>query len=392
MKVLIIGGTWDEKGGKPSKIMQSLTNCLSDCSIINGGHYNHLEKIIQFEKSEFIEGYEVIIWAAHVPNHLPKVRDIKQHWPHKMLVTTKRNIDNQYDFNDLIAHALNLKSNLFIEIGSDGQRLRFRVADPLGNIWSSKLQKEWYYDLNTMSNEVLIPRLEFLQSVTRKSTNMILEAGPSLEVIEEDKVFVDKVRNLATEFDRLINPSPQSTRFLGNASFRCTKGGFPSMRKGEYIFVSPRNMDKGKITPDYFVATYMDKEGNIFYWGPQKPSVDTPIQLYLYSMLPNINYMIHSHTYVELTDKNKPRSGSYRESVVNHTEKMIPCGGLEERDEIYKAMCFGADNNKIRTGAINLVGHGSIIMGKRVEDLNGYTFVKRELPEILIVERGEIDE
>ena len=41
------------------------------------------------------------------------------------------------------------------------------------------------------------------------------------------------------------------------------------------------------------------------------------------------------------------------------------------------------DTNETRYG-FNLVGHGCIIMGQTVDDLKGFTFIKRPMPEKLL--------
>ena len=85
--------------------------------------------------------------------------------------------------------------------------------------------------------------------------------------------------------------------------------------------MSRRNVDKRYIEQEAFVPCYMDDTGNVLYYGPYKPSVDTPIQVRLYKYFPRINYMLHSHVYV----KGAP-----------FTSKAIPCGGIQEVTEIMR--------------------------------------------------------
>lgn len=106
------------------------------------------------------------------------------------------------------------------------------------------------------------------------------------------------------------------------------------------------------------------KKDQVYYFGDAKPSVDTPVQLRLYRLFPNINYMIHAHCYV--------KDGFF-------TNTPIPCGGLEEVEEITRIVY---DTNETRY-AFNLIGHGCIIMGQTVKDLKSFTFIKRPMPEKL---------
>ena len=93
--------------------------------------------------------------------------------------------------------------------------------------------------------------------------------------------------------------------------------------------------------------------------------MDTPIQARLYRELPNINYMIHAHVYF----KQAP-----------FTRSMVPCGGLEEVDEI---MFVIGDDKEEDFYAINLIGHGCIIMANRVEQLRNISYISRVMPERL---------
>ncbi len=109
----------------------------------------------------------------------------------------------------------------------------------------------------------------------------------------------------------------------------------------------------------------MDENENIYYYGQNKPSVDTPIQLRLYKILPDVNYMLHAHVYI----KDAP-----------FTETPIPCGGLEEVEEIMKALKKIGKTSNI---SINLIGHGSIILAKDLSYMKDINYIQRPIPEIL---------
>ena len=133
------------------------------------------------------------------------------------------------------------------------------------------------------------------------------------------------------------------TRFLGNSSFRCQRG-FPSFRGNkDIIFVSRRNVDKRFIDKDHFVGSVLLEDGSVGYYGEYKPSVDTPIQLRLYNLLPKINFMIHSHCYI---------------NAAPFTKTPVPCGAVEEVDEIMEIIGQGRSQPFY---AINLIGHGLLL-------------------------------
>ena len=369
-KILFVGGSWDLNGGKKSKIVDEFAKHLPNATVYNGGDYNDLNKIL-----ESCTNYDTVIWWANVPNELPKIRNVKDINYKTMLVSSKRNIDNKYSFQDLLQRSFALKSNLTIEFSKNDNKYNMRLFDPLGNVWYEGL------DIKECS-KALLERLAFIKSITRESTisseenigalawffNMFKEEmykSDNNPEIPEKKEFLNIVRDYAYKFAEATFQTKDVKRFLGNASFRCPKG-FPSFRDGKYIFVSKRNVNKEFIGINEFVPVYIE-DGKIYYCGNNKPSVDTPIQAKLYNLLPNINYMIHSHCYID---------------GAPYTEKSLPCGAVEEVDEIKDLIKEYYDNDYNRNFyLINLLGHGSIMMSKNPEQLKNIQMVGRELPE-----------
>ena len=250
-----------------------------------------------------------------------------------------------------------------------------RLFDPLGN--------EWYDGLDIEKcAKAILDRLKIIKNITREKTikseenfenistffksdlNQIYKSNDN-PVIPIKNDFLSIVKNYAYVFAKEMVQKKDVKRFLGNASFRCPKG-FPSFKEGKYIFVSKRNVNKEFIGINEFVPVYLENE-KIYYCGDNKPSVDTPIQVRLYSLLPNINYMIHSHCYI----KNAP-----------FTKNALPCGAVEEVKEIVDVLknYYNNDLNK-DFYLINLVGHGSIMMSNKIEQLKNIDMIGRKLPE-----------
>lgn len=345
---LIVGGTFDEKGGKPSGLVEKFSKDLHNIKVINGGYYSSIGNIID---SIGTEGYEYVIWWANIPNHLPKVRDIKSKYPHIMLVTSKRN-NKEYSKQEIIARALRDKANLIVEFDTTEDPFRMRVSDPLGNVFYNGKNLE---EMQTR----LLARIIFLKGgVTRRNT---YSSGKEPSGVKVNEKFLEIVKGFASRFHELINPM-ETTRFLGNASqrFRCERG-FPSQRLDDNrILVSRRNVRKESLQSSEFVEVY-EEDGKLYFNGGYKPSVDTPIQFELYKRLPNINYMIHSHVYV----KGAPC-----------TRMILPCGALEEIDEIMEVVNkYGFSENF----CINLKGHGCTIFAKDLEYFDKIEFVERIL-------------
>lgn len=352
-KILFVGGNWDLFDGKKSKIVELFANELPNADVFNGGNYNKLNEILNS-----CINYDIVLWWANVPNDLTKIRNVKEINYKAMLVSSKRN-NGEYSFEDLLQRSLELKANLTIEFSKVQDIYSMRLFDPLGNLW---------YEGTSINDcaQSMMDRLSFLQTITREPT---IHSEETIENLNFDfsynKKFLSIVRDYANIFAKAIFNTTDVKRFLGNCSFRCPKG-FPSFRYGDYIFVSRRNVNKEFISEDDFVPVYM-KDGKIYYIGNNKPSVDTPIQIRLYQNLKNINFMIHSHCYI----KDAP-----------FTNKSIPCGAIEEVQEIFDAIKKYYDNDFSRDFYVfNLIGHGSIMMSSCPRQIEHLGIIGRELPE-----------
>lgn len=375
--VLIVGGTFDSTGtGHSSGLIRKLSSAirgnLSDTYDVieyNGGNYEELSSIMQTE----VPRANFVFWFANVDNTLPKIRNVKEINPKTILVTSKRNDDYKYSIAELINRALGSKSNLLFEFSKQRNGMfNIRIIDPLGCLW---------YDGTNIVDAVVssIDRLIFLRSITRQSSihdddanNLIAKMyhDGKFNSAPSEQEFINVVHQHADIFHTMV-PHVPTERMLGNCSFvpdkyRCTKG-FPSARVGNTVLVSRRNVNKETLSLDDFVPTVLSKDGELYYYGDNKPSVDTPIQVRLYSALPNINRMIHSHCYI----KGAP-----------FTSVCVPCGGLEEVGEVLRVI--DETSNRYQSHyKINLIGHGSIMMSKDVDGLRNVEYYARPIPEVI---------
>jgi hypothetical protein len=359
--ILLVGGTFDDNGGKNSHYFNNLATAISViCNnpdnppyIFNGGHYTVLELLLsKLNKTDF----KYIFWFADVPNDKPKLlSQVKEKWPKAILVTSKRNDDDKYTLFDLVFRALNVKANLIVEFKKNtDNKIAASVYDPLGNIFCKEQP-----NISVLA-DTLMKRLDFLGSMTRQGS---VCDGPALPVPNKEDFF-SLVREYAEVYHNIIHGA-NTSRMLGNVSFRCEKG-FPSFRDGEVVYVSKRNMDKRMIGVEGFVAIDLDDAEQVRYCGDVKPSVDAPVQTALYRKYPWINYMLHSHVYI----KDAP-----------FTKKNVPCGAMEEVDEIVEVI----ENSNCKSIRINLIGHGSLVLSNKVEDLIGIPYIPRTYPEPIIL-------
>ena len=136
-KVLIVGGTFDNEGGRPSSLIGNLITCFHDDAVfnitsVNGGFVGDLHNEILPAVADF----DVVLWFANVPNDEDKLRDVKSINPKAILVTSKRNDNNKYTFAELISRALAIKANLTVEFSKQPDWLfNMMLFDPLGNVF-----------------------------------------------------------------------------------------------------------------------------------------------------------------------------------------------------------------------------------------------------------------
>lgn len=380
-KVLIVGGTFDKEGGRPSKLINSMYNEIASVNgyeviIYNGGLVSDLHNYIL----PSVVDYQIVMWFANVSNEEDKLRDVKALNPKCILITSKRNDDNKYTFAELISRALAIKANLTIEFSKHDDKFNMMLFDPLGNV---------FYDGFTVSQLCyqMMRRISQLLHFTRVPT--VQETELSTPEVPEETEFFKFAHNCAEIFHNLIRPAKGTERFLGNMSFRC-QNGFPSFRgENGIIYVSRRNVDKSDINASNFVPTFLTEDNTTKYFGDYKPSVDTPVQLRLYKLFPWANYMLHAHCYVDTT--------GIPDAMMLRAKEPIPCGAIEEVGAIYKTV-FDNLQPGVRTVAmfnkyaprllaINLKGHGCILIAKDVEifkELQKHKdncFVQRPIPE-----------
>lgn len=360
-KFILVGGTFDNKGGKESGYIKKFEEefrkikSLRECFVCyNGGHIRTIKEIVNsFEILDFLNDKNILMWFPNIPNSEDKI-DIKSIYPKLFLVSSKRNND-EYGIQELLQRALKSKSNLFLTFSkSDKNTVNARIYDPLGNL---------YEESSNISQivEKLYSRINNITSYTRKSLSQSDYIKPTItisDIFEFEKI----IQNFGDKFHELIYGKTKIDRFLGNASFRCAFG-FPSVKLDKSVILcSPRNIDKRKLKIKDFV--YINE---YYRHGDIKPSVDAPIHIELYDNFKELNYIIHSHVYI----KGAP-----------FTKKIIPCGCLEEFNEIIE-ICRDKDyqDYKIKNKQINLLGHGSIILAKELQDFENIEFEARPMPE-----------
>lgn len=355
--ILFVGGRFDKDGGRPSGFISRLrAACWPEVEIElhNGGTLSDLEILIGK-----CHAYRAVWWMPDIDNTEPKlVGTLKDACPKSVLVISKNNRSDKYEYHELFSRMLKARANMMLEIRGDKPPFTASVLDPLGNAYivgESNIR---------LIADALLGRTMELLSFRRMGSVSI---GPAQDIPDTPEVqrFIQIMRGYAETFHDLVHGANPS-RFLGNASFRCTKGGFPAFRvDNEVFYVSRRNLDKRELATDGFVAARLAPTKSVEYFGDAKPSVDAPIQREIFRLYPSVRFMLHAHVYVE---------------GAPFTTSCVPCGAMDEVSEII-GILGGQDIPTDREIPINLLGHGCLILSHDPEHLAGQKFIARPVPE-----------
>lgn len=332
MYTVVVGGNFGDQP-KESSVAKQIAEKLNASICVNGGEIQLLHT------TAHMVGYDLMIWGANVDNGVEKI------YPHKptgaVLICTKI-LREDKNFGDAVSRIYAMSANAVIAIDSSSKPFKFTLIDALGNNWCSTT------DIGELITGIMELYSWTIGSVRVKTIQIELPKrfidtasyGTLDDVCAIVKIIADKVEN------------ERGGRYFGNVSTRCAKL-FPSVKLkcSTLALVSARNTPKDRLTKEDFVYAQL-KTGQIFYEGEKKPSVDTPVQLQLYNLLPNINFMIHGHAYIE---------------NAAFTKHYYPCGDLRELDVI-RAML----TPDVESFAINLKNHGFLIGAKSILELKRY--------------------
>lgn len=385
LNILIVGGTWNDKDGKPSGVVNKIHNAvetylhnkttLHNVTSYNGGDYGKLLKILNMTPE-----FDIIFWLPNIVDvDKAPIRDVKSVAPFSMLVTSVRNDNEKYTFEDMIQNALAIKANLCFEFAKvTDKTFKMRVFDPLACLWYKGT------DINEAVASAMT-RLEYLKSLTRKPTKRDDNRDVNVEFNETDRRFLEFVRKSAEKFHEIMELPLNVKRFVGNAGVRfknptrCMKG-FPAIRYGDIIMMSRRNVNKENISEQDFVPVFKIND-NICYKGENKPSVDTPTQIELFKNLPNIKYILHGHCYIN--DNTRSNKFDTEPQIPRMTAHAVACGAIEEVQEIVTAIDKYYPSRNEEFYALNLKGHGCILMMSEntLEQAENISYSARPMPE-----------
>lgn len=333
METMIVGGNFGNPP-KESGIVGKLTEGVlrladeSDVTVIfNGGTLEQLPHNIDSD---------LIIWMPNISNETEKNYPVKKKGA--VLICSKV-MREGYRRQDAVARIFKMHGNAVIAIYDlpDGRK-SFKLIDALNNIhWEGD-------DIEGLAHAIK-EFYKWTKSAVRIGT--IRDDSPVVKhtVFRPDGAF--ELLELNDKLAKFIQTSCDD-RFFGNLSTRCQKL-FPSEKDFPGIYVSPRNCDKEKLCVYDMVYVTPDMR----YSGDNKPSVDTPVQMRIYQVNPDVRYMIHGHAFITRED-------------VPETSRYYLCGDVREADDVlYNIM----DTDVRKYGAINLKNHGFLLYSDTLENM-----------------------
>jgi len=116
MKILMVGGTFNNEGGRASGYFAKLTMAIVEsvgvgATIINGGTYQSLVDTV-----EQTPNVTHLFWFADVPNDLPKLLPgLRERNPDMMLFTSKNNRQQKYSRAQLVQRLIDAQGQYLIE-------------------------------------------------------------------------------------------------------------------------------------------------------------------------------------------------------------------------------------------------------------------------------------
>lgn len=341
--ISIVGGDFNNDGGRASSVVHKLTYALEANHVFNGGYIDNLPEKLHSDLN---------IWMVNVSNEEKKEYPKKKAGSCLIVSKVVRSIEGEHKFFQPLTRIFRMNANavIAIEKNPDSGEFIFSLVDALGNIWVTT-------DSIIRLADTILNFYFWSSKQVRKSSEQAL-VTPHSKYVENLDDFLWLVRKNAQNI-----MTKQGDRFFGNCSTRCMST-FPSSRLTNGCMVSGRNSSKEGITVADMVYAWSDGDDTVIqYCGDRKPSVDTPVQLALYQALPKINYMIHGHAFYD--GLGFPTTAHY-----------CPCGDMREVDEILNIVSGNASGF-----VINLKGHGFLIGASTLDTLSG--IVDRHTPTMI---------
>lgn len=135
MKTLILGGVFNDEGGRPSGYIRQLGEALSrlggtDITVLNGGYYTDLETYLIS-----LPAYAWVYWMGDIPNDKPKiVNTIHTKAPQCRMIISKNNRTHKYTHSDLMGRMYAARADGLIEFTNKDNAIAATFHPPSGTV------------------------------------------------------------------------------------------------------------------------------------------------------------------------------------------------------------------------------------------------------------------
>ena len=129
LKILFVGGTWNDDKGEKSSYVKKFVKEISkypDTELkffFNGGNYNELLNIIHTPFSAM--KINVIIWIPKIPDHNIKFGEVKKSYPNSILIIGLNNNGTMYSFSELVGKGIESNTDLVIDFNNFNKDIIF---------------------------------------------------------------------------------------------------------------------------------------------------------------------------------------------------------------------------------------------------------------------------
>ena len=347
IRLLVIAGVFNAEGGGPSPFADTFIERSRkhfDLQAFNGGDPALLDEAVSLCGS-----FRAILWLAHVKDggYLSRIKEVNKDC---LLIQARRNDRKRNSLCEIILDMDKNGTDLCLIIDHDREKYDFKLLDTVANLWyegpdTSEVitRLQWYIDH--------VAELKRIKSAPSDFT-------PSKITIDED--YYQIVRLFGAILKNVYKTAKSSECIMDSGALR-SMHGYPSVRTDDAVLVSCRNIDARGITKDDFVPVET-RTDVVSYSGNREPAIDTAVHLQLYKYYQNVKYIIHTHCCVE----HAPMTSIY-----------VPCGCIEDVDEINKIY----PNRNSCDFAINLLGHGCIILAENLGYFTQCRLVAKHFPE-----------
>lgn len=194
-KILVIGGSFDEIGGKPSSFIDKFFSKIEGAMIINGGLFDFLKNFIE----EGISDYKIIFWLPEYSEEVESLSNIKALNSKCILIRDLKNTQNISDI-DIAKELLTKKANLMLKISEESEKIS-----------AITISSEKLFEMELSENNNFVSKI-----IETKTLKEIMEKSPYKEPEKPIEIERLHLRIIEDTIDILYRPNHNYIAFVPN--------------------------------------------------------------------------------------------------------------------------------------------------------------------------------